>query len=334
MKRRVINFLIIVIAVSSVGMFGGCPQWDDYPPERNYRYADGWRYFFCGNNNVTLVSVMDAVGVANEDGVIVIPTELNGFSVTQLGDSDGWWASEPAPFSTGAARVNRIVIPEGIFVANTFWQRLIVADYVEFLSEEPDVSRLWGDFNGGRITIIVPDGSIERYAAAFEANTARVVIVERSAVWRYTEINKDSIRLEGVLDLKAVVNGDGVLTIPYEINGRTVAELGSIFPTGGNSAGNWSNRYFYRGLRRVNLIIIPEGVYVLEGFWRGLILTDYVEFLDDSPIFNRLGSHFDIERIRIFVPYGRGSIYFEGLGRPWGINMAERDREDSANGNG
>jgi len=332
MSKRISKILIIVMAVFTLSAMS-CPP---HRPARVFRYADGWRFDYV-HGGIVIVSVIDAVGAANEDGVIVIPTELNGYNVVRLGDPGdyyGWW-DDFRFFSDSNARVNRIVIPQGIHVDNTFWHSLYITDYVEFLGEEPAVSRLRG-FDGGRITIIVPDGSADKYRKALGVDITHTVIVERSAVWRYTEINEDEIRLESVLDLAEAVDEDGVLTIPYEINGQTVSELGSIFPAGHTDVNrDWSNRYFYRGLRRINLIVIPEDIYVLEGFWRGLELTDYVEFLDETPVFNSLGRYFDRTRISIYVPHGRREAYIERLGRPgWIINMFERPKEDSANGNG
>ncbi|MCL2370564.1 MAG: hypothetical protein FWC80_04995 [Firmicutes bacterium] len=148
------------------------------------------------------------------------------------------------------------------------------------------------------------------------------MIIERSAVWRYYELGHNEVRLASVLDLSAVIDEYGVLTIPSQINGRRVVRLGSNAIT---DYRQMSNRIFYRGGRTIERIIIPEGIYVQQTFWAGLLLTDFVEFLADSPNFERLGSAFDIQRMTLIVPYGRATAYRTMLGNPFGLTIIEQE---------
>ena len=319
MKKHISKILVIVMAVAAIGILSGCPP---YPEERNYQYKDAWLYYFVGDG-VAVVSVIDPIGAANEDGVIVIPSYINGHRVVHLGDPPRGWGMI-ASFYSGTTRVNRIVVPEGIFITDVFWRDLSITDYVELLDETPNLS-VWG-IDGGRITLIVPDGSRQAYINHFRSSgtgsTISPMIVERSAVWRYYELGHNEVRLASVLDLSAVTDEYGVLTIPSQINGRRVVSLGSNAIT---DYRQMSNRIFYRGGRTIERIIIPEGIYVQQTFWAGLLLTDFVEFLADSPNFERLGSAFDTQRMTLIVPYGRATAYRTILGNPTGLTIIEQE---------
>jgi len=124
--------------------------------------------------------------VVDEKNFLHIPTEVDGYRVTQLGDflpmGSPPLVRRSRIFYEGGS-VNRIVIPDGIFVAEMFWEDLYrFTSYVEFLAEEPNV-RFETFFRFERFTLIVPDGSIEKYLSRWHWMN----FIERSAF--YNNIN-------------------------------------------------------------------------------------------------------------------------------------------------
>ena len=146
-----------------------------------------------GERGVALVSVVDEYlyRVVDERNFLVIPTEIDGNMVVQLGDlpriGGGPLSPQSRNFHEGGGRVDRIVIPNGIIVEGTFWNRLYTTNYVEFLAEIPQrgVSSA-GWFNTEGMTLIVPDGSYERYRETWRS----ITILERSEIYNNKQQNK------------------------------------------------------------------------------------------------------------------------------------------------
>jgi len=179
-KKALSGMTAIAIMLSGIFVLAGCvPSW---PYTRHYYlYAKSecgawvYRYFeerdrvaleergiYISKNGVALVSVLNVVAVVNENGLLEIPTEINGYMVVQLGDIPRRYV-ESRLFYDGKTRINRIVIPEGIMVQPTFWSNLYLTDYLEFLTKKPNLGGGGGGFPAERMTLIVPDGSREKY---------------------------------------------------------------------------------------------------------------------------------------------------------------------------
>jgi len=293
-----------------------------------YRTYGEWTYRRLDSGGVAVISLRRTTAVMGASRTITIPTEINGRRVTRLGDFP-WQSGQNGggrSFLTGSiniARVDRIVVPDGIFAAETFWRGLAqITDYVEFLAGTPNMV-LGQQFESRIITLIVPDGSGARYRESFE----RANIVERSnynahPIWRYYRINNNEaaiVRLRN-LDL-ALGDGGNVLTIPTEINGLRVTRLGATDTVGGGQIFLPS-----RNTRLVERMVIPEGIYVERTFWREFVLTNRVEMLSSDPTYLARGSQVGLSGIVLTVPYGSREAYLEHLEWSTWLNIIEQEQ--------
>jgi len=136
-------------------------------------------------------------------------------------------------------------------------------------------------------------------------------------------------RIEGTRNIAVVsarnLAGDanGMLTIPHELNGRRVVQLGDLpaanarterraFVTASSTPGRFSR------------IVIPDGIHVDPIFWLGLErAVEYVEFLGLEPGGLEFGSGFENRIMTIIVPDGRGSVYREAFNNAYVIERSQ-----------
>jgi len=210
--KRLSGVVAMVLLLSGVFALGGCgwfnsENWRRNPPPSRYRYSEcgAWVYRKYdrdrqpilddyGEQVIYLVSVLDEYlhNVVDERNFLIVPTEVDGYRVVRLGDESSRVLFTPRYFHTGEGRVNRIVIPEGLFVAETFWTHRLT-NYIEFLSETPSFVVL----GGSGLTLIVPDGSRERYIShsstvrrLLELEPPRIIVVEKTQFYD-TQNNND-----------------------------------------------------------------------------------------------------------------------------------------------
>jgi len=181
--KRIFSCVAAVILMLSVFVMGGCFDTVSWERPLITSQSGVWVYRMFDSNDdsagIVLVSILDVSAVVGEDEFLLIPTNVDGHMVTQLGDIPQMFAGHERKFYEGEERIDRIVIPKGVFVQRTFWHRLYLADYVEFLAEQPSF-RLGSFWEVDRITLIVPDGSRERYLEHSDFGSPN--IVEKSEI--------------------------------------------------------------------------------------------------------------------------------------------------------
>ena len=219
------HIILAVVMLSGIFALGGCGlfRYDlgrpPRPPVYIYSECGAWVYRThdrerepilddYGGQVIVLVSVRDEYlyRVVDERSFLVIPTEVDGYRVVQLGDLRGRMFFTPRRFHDGGGInieiVNRIVIPAGIFAEETFWWNLSLTNNVEMLARKPNFSMraLWGWPPTENAILIVPDGSRELY---FEySSTLRhhnvelpgviigIVVIEKSEIDNITQNTK------------------------------------------------------------------------------------------------------------------------------------------------
>jgi len=266
----------------------------------------------------------------DEDGFLVIPTEIDGYRVVQLGDVVQHLAANERRFYRGYRgdeRVDRIVVPDGILVEQTFWHRLYLTDYVEFLEREPNLRLLsWSDLRG--ITWIVPDGSREKYLSRWpNANLIEKSEHIEQREWLYYKLNDVEIALIRLFNLSAVISEGDVLMIPAMLDGFQVTHLGATELRGFNQ------RLFPTQRTNINRVVIPEGIFVESIFWLSLWhFTNYVEFLAEEPNTALPHRWVYVPTITVIVPDGSRERYFNYFGRPFSVNIIEKSEFNNLQG--
>ncbi|MCL2370562.1 MAG: hypothetical protein FWC80_04985 [Firmicutes bacterium] len=149
----------------------------------------------------------------------------------------------------------------------------------------------------------------------------RTTIYRTYGEWTYRRLDGGGVAVVSLRRTTAVMDASRTITIPTEISGRRVTRLGD-FPW--QSGQNGGGRSFLTGsinIARADRIVVPDGIFVAETFWRGLAqITDYVEFLAGTPNMV-LGQQFESRIITLIVPDGSGARYRENFGR---ANIIER----------
>jgi len=153
------NIFVIAIVFLLLVVLIGCSR------NANIRVeGETWAYdkLNRGRDGIALLR-LNCDSVLTEEGVLYIPTEVDGYTVAKLTGSVGrgnWWHSG-ITHHFNARNSSKIVIPEGVAVDRLFWGDNIPL-YIEFLAKMPDERSIlfgvWRDFK-----LIVPDGSREIY---------------------------------------------------------------------------------------------------------------------------------------------------------------------------
>ena len=182
MRKKFIYGIVVAVLMLSIFALSGCNWLDNYEREPRYIDSGAWQ-FRRVSGGIAVVRVLDVNQVICENRIMVIPTEINGYPVVQLGDVSARTIHQERTFHVGQERINRIVVPESIFVEVVFWRGLHLSSYVEFLASEPNFAVDWtsGNFVAGTV-FIVPDGSIGRYLEHLGWTSAGTNIRERSEI--------------------------------------------------------------------------------------------------------------------------------------------------------
>jgi len=112
-KNRVASIVISIILGLSTFVLAGCNT-------NIISENDIWVFRRLTNtqdeDRIVLVSVIDVFATTDEDGAMIIPTEIDGFRVVLLGDFSRSYPGiaffDAQPFHTGRGRVNKIVVPQ------------------------------------------------------------------------------------------------------------------------------------------------------------------------------------------------------------------------------
>jgi len=150
--------IVVVMLLVAVGM-SGCRNMQEFI------HTDDWIIFrdvFNPSQRYALVELKNPDLVI--DGILTIPTEVDGMTIRKFGVPDGLYRSQR--FFNPGEGVEKIIIPSGITVDVLFWgsrnnSSSVVGRqvrYVEFRSETFDQISL--GYNVRHITFIIPDGSL------------------------------------------------------------------------------------------------------------------------------------------------------------------------------
>jgi len=172
-NKRLALILAMAFVLLIMPVFGGCNLFGSDNGER----CTVWEYRFNTNRDgVRIISLLDN-SILTEDNILHIPTSINGYRIAGF----GWHPPQRLPvyFNPGT-QVEKIVIPEGMFVSGFFWGQNVPSP-VEFLSSDPSTIQFRTSFDGGswRIRrVIVPDGTYEQFSEA--VGSGPFIVVEKS----------------------------------------------------------------------------------------------------------------------------------------------------------
>ena len=192
MVKVLIMILTMIVLLGSINLVG-CG--DNRP---TIIHGEIWSYYRLGRrgrDGIILVA-LNCESALTEDGVLYIPTEVDGYTVAFLSGRYGraglGWGTRDTPFEALSAK--KVVIPEGVAIGFLFWSFDMIRRIVEFLAETPDERNAW--FNHFA-WIVVPDGSSEKYLQFMvqylnvnPANIQGFRFIERS---EYLQLIKDGL---------------------------------------------------------------------------------------------------------------------------------------------